>query len=559
MPTAEQLREIAWEMGEYYPIPALDPHLALHGVAPMQAHAHWRLPAEQLLKYREEHPHLQHAPLILRVYDVTEIIFDGFNAHSFFDIEVHDLDGHYYFSAPRGNRDYLAEIGLRAPDGSYHDLARSHPAYVESGRASGNFRLDGLFVSAALKRSFPVENVFDAPIYEKMHTALLAANPPEHLHVGLLFLGPNRQAGPNSPLGAAIGQLPAKLKKFGCELSLFTPVVERDPHELDEQHLIDEVEALSARAVKEVSRAAKKTPLDLLHCHDWYSARAGREIAEKLNIPLLLSLHSTEHERSHGYTAHSLSAEIRRREQEATQYADLILVPHSSTRQQVINLYGAPEDKVVIVPDVYHREDQAGMDPARARQWLGIAEDAPIILFAGEIAHATGADLLMEAVSHVCARHGSAVFVFVGEGPLKGELEGRAGHSGLGHRCRFPGEVGGETFESLLLISEFVVIPARTWQDETLAQMALERGKPVMTTHQAGIGCVVHGQNGLVTYDNPGSIIWGVQEMLANPLQATMQRLAARQRAGEGVSLEGVAAQYYLYYVIHRQQAGQAR
>lgn len=59
--------------------------------------------------------------------------------------------------------------------------------------------------------------------------------------------------------------------------------------------------------------------------------------------------------------------------------------------------------------------------------------------------------------------------------------------------------------------------------------MAIDHGKPVLTTHQAGTHCVAHGQNGLVAYDNPGSIVWGIQELLGNPLQGNLLRSVAKK------------------------------
>ena len=139
-------------------------------------------------------------------------------------------------------------------------------------------------------------------------------------------------------------------------------------------------------------------------------------------------------------------------------------------------------------------------------------------------------------------------FVFAGEGPLKDELQGRAWHTGLAHRCRFLGDISADWFERILVASDFVVIPARTWQDEGLAQMVTAYGKPVLTTHQSHIHCIEHGQNGFLTYDNPGSIVWGLKELLANPLQGNMLRSLAKQKAAHTQSLESVAAEHYIAY-----------
>lgn len=244
-----------------------------------------------------------------------------------------------------------------------------------------------------------------------------------------------------------------------------------------------------------------------------------------------------------------LSSTICAWERRAVQGAHLVIVPHSSTRQQVVNLYGAHPEKVVIIPDVLiEKSPDPPAGPFEVKRWSGLNQETPVVLFAGEISHAAGADLLMDALPTVCRNNSAAQFVFAGEGPLKGELEGRAWHAGIGHRCRFLGDVSRETFEALLMASDFVVVPARTWQDEGLAQMAIGCGIPVLTTHQAGFNCVVHGENGLVTYDNPGSIVWGIQELLSNPLEGKMLRLVARKSARETPSIENIAAQHYMYY-----------
>ena len=53
--------------------------------------------------------------------------------------------------------------------------------------------------------------------------------------------------------------------------------------------------------------------------------------------------------------------------------------------------------------------------------------------------------------------------------------------------------------------------------------MAIVAGKPVVTTHQAAIPFIVHGRNGLITYDNPGSFVWAIRALLS-PLCASLRR-----------------------------------
>ena len=92
--------------------------------------------------------------------------------------------------------------------------------------------------------------------------------------------------------------------------------------------------------------------------------------------------------------------------------------------------------------------------------------------------------------------------------------------------------------------ADMVVIPARCWQPETLAELALSFGKPVLTTQQAQIRSVEHARNGLVTHDNPGSIVWGIRDLLSHPLRGSMMRLLARRRTQQGSSLDAIAARH---------------
>jgi hypothetical protein len=105
------------------------------------------------------------AVLVIRIYDVTNIIFDGFNAHSFFDVESGDLSGNYYLPIRQVERNLTAEIGYRLRNNTCHALARSNTTYFDRDRPSGKFHLGGLYVGRDFQRLFPVEDVMDAPVY----------------------------------------------------------------------------------------------------------------------------------------------------------------------------------------------------------------------------------------------------------------------------------------------------------------------------------------------------------------------------------------------------------
>ncbi|HWO09629.1 MAG TPA: DUF4912 domain-containing protein [Polyangiaceae bacterium] len=65
------------------------------------------------------------AALVLRIYDTSGRIFDGDNAHSFFDQDVQRSDRQWFCSVGKPASSAHVELGLRSPDGRFLKLVRS--------------------------------------------------------------------------------------------------------------------------------------------------------------------------------------------------------------------------------------------------------------------------------------------------------------------------------------------------------------------------------------------------------------------------------------------------
>ncbi|MDD4940046.1 MAG: DUF4912 domain-containing protein [Candidatus Omnitrophica bacterium] len=69
---------------------------------------------------------------VLRVYDVSNIIFNGNNAHSFFDIQVNEGANSWYIQAGDGGRSWCVDLGLLLPDGTFVTIVRSNTVSTPS-------------------------------------------------------------------------------------------------------------------------------------------------------------------------------------------------------------------------------------------------------------------------------------------------------------------------------------------------------------------------------------------------------------------------------------------
>lgn len=63
--------------------------------------------------------------LNLRIYDTTDRIFDGTNAHSYFDHRVERGDRHWFFQIGKPSSSAFVDIGLKSPEGYFVKIVRS--------------------------------------------------------------------------------------------------------------------------------------------------------------------------------------------------------------------------------------------------------------------------------------------------------------------------------------------------------------------------------------------------------------------------------------------------
>ena len=62
----------------------------------------------------------------IRIYDVTDIKFDGANAHKYFDISVSEAADSWYLNVPEANRNWCVDLGIVLKDGRFIMIARSN-------------------------------------------------------------------------------------------------------------------------------------------------------------------------------------------------------------------------------------------------------------------------------------------------------------------------------------------------------------------------------------------------------------------------------------------------
>lgn len=114
-------------MNSVLPVSYGDTKIALMPRDPLWMFVYWEISdsAKQYFAQKFSDDFVENS-LALRVYDVTDIIFDGTNANRFFDIRVSDRLESWYINVGEFNRVWCVDLGYVLKDGGFQTITRSN-------------------------------------------------------------------------------------------------------------------------------------------------------------------------------------------------------------------------------------------------------------------------------------------------------------------------------------------------------------------------------------------------------------------------------------------------
>jgi len=268
---------------------------------------------------------------------------------------------------------------------------------------------------------------------------------------------------------------------------------------------------------------------DLIHAHDWLTAYAAKRLKRHFDLPLVATVHATEHGRNHGLHT-DLQHQIHRLEWQLTYEASRVILCSTYMRREAESLFELPPDKLDVIPN--------GVDPEMLRPPLEAAggelrfaaDHERIVMYVGRLVYEKGIHTLLDAAVQVLADHPEVKFVIAGRGPAQQELQEQAKRLGVAEKVLFTGFISDESRNELLRQAQAAVFPSLYEPFGIVALEAMAAGTPVVVSDVGGLGDVVqHGHNGLKCFPNdPQSLALQVAALLADPEQG--QRLAETAR-----------------------------
>jgi len=253
-------------------------------------------------------------------------------------------------------------------------------------------------------------------------------------------------------------------------------------------------------------------------------------------------MHSTEYGRS-GNVHHDGgdSARIREIEREGCEYADKVIAVSGRLCDEV-KMYTHNLRMVYNGVQLHHFE--GFINPGDVKTKYGIGPLQPMVLFVGRLALQKGPDILIDALPGILGAKQDAVVVLVGEGHMRGELEGRVQQMGIGHAVRFVGSKTGQELRDFYKAADCVVVPSRNEPFGIVVLEAWACAKPVVVTNCGGPGEFVrHEDDGFHVFPEAASVAWGVSQVFGDFDRARGMGERGRARCAEEFSWDHIAWQ----------------
>lgn len=334
-------------------------------------------------------------------------------------------------------------------------------------------------------------------------------------------------------LGRHVYDLTKELADQGEEIFLLTCAAEGAPEEetingikvfrvntlnLPSQEFITWVMHLNFSLLEKAIKLDEKYgPFNIIHAHDWLVAFAARTLKHAKNIPLIATIHATEHGRNQGLH-NDLQRYISDVEWWLTYESWKVIVCSRYMKSELQNIFQLPANKIQVVPNGVDTGSFKYFDTAFDRKKYA-KDNEKIIFFVGRLVQEKGLNVLLDAVPKVLHYCPEAKFVIAGTGPSEAYLKEKTHMINIDEKVFFTGYIDDKTRNGLYRNSHAAVFPSTYEPFGIVALEGMAAGTPVVVTDVGGFSEVVdHGVDGLKAYPgNPNSLADNIIHLLKSP------------------------------------------
>ena len=265
-------------------------------------------------------------------------------------------------------------------------------------------------------------------------------------------------------------------------------------------------------------RIIKEEKIDLLHLHQYGASNFGRIAGFIAGVPVII--HS--HDNDPNYHLHQRIADLI-----LAHLTDKVIAVSESAKESTIEKRSIREDKVVVMHNAIPLDEFQELTPDQKEKEirrLGIDPDYKIVGTVTRLREEKGNKYFLEAAAEVLKIMPKTIFLIVGDGPLREELQNHCKKLNIDENVIFYGFSG--DIQKLYSIFDVNVIASVTEGFSFALVEAMAMGKAIVATNAGGPKEILKdGETGLlVPAKDSGMLAQKIVYLLKNPQE--IKRLA---------------------------------
>ena len=249
---------------------------------------------------------------------------------------------------------------------------------------------------------------------------------------------------------------------------------------------------------------------DLIHSHYWLSGQVGWIAQERWNVPLVHTMHTMARVKNlqlaQGDTPEPAIREIG--EEQVVNASDRLVANTEAEAKELIELYHADPNRVRVVNPGVDLEQFTPGNKTDAREQLGIAKDAVVLLFVGRIQPLKAPDVLISAAAELLGKNPSLrgkLIVTICGGPSGSGLDrptalmDLANELGISECIRFEPPSDRSRLVQWFRAADLSIVPSYSESFGLVAIEAQACGTPVIAANVGGLPTAVkNGVSGIL-------------------------------------------------------------
>ncbi len=268
---------------------------------------------------------------------------------------------------------------------------------------------------------------------------------------------------------------------------------------------------LRPRAYLELYRILRRGSYDVVHAHGLDSPLSVLSLfmCRRLGIPTVVTNHSL--------IGHNLARPLLLLAGRLfLKNADAVIAVSSAVAEECRAMHGR---RVHVIPNGIELDPPCTIEPPFSRN------GKIVICTVSRMTRKKRVEDMVDIASSLLRRHPNAVFLMIGDGPLRKKIERRVRRLNLSQNFYFTGKVPRRVVLALLEQSDIFVLPSEDEAFGVAVLEALSKSLPVVARNHSGVSDIItHNKTGLLAEDTQEIAMW-VERLISHP--SLRRRLAS--------------------------------